>query len=89
VIILSEEKCTETKKKSKVSEVILRRRVLKNLEGFGIHIRRYMKYTQSKKMEIIRMVKESPCSLRQTLLEIGVSCNTFYEVVQALSGRRL
>lgn len=79
----------ETKKKSKVSEVILRHRVLKNLKGFGIHIQRYMKYTQSKKTEIIRMVEESPCSLRQTLLEIGVSCSTFYEVVQALSGRGL
>ena len=38
-----------------------------------------MKYTQSEKMEIIRMVEESPFSVRQTILEIGVSRSTFYE----------
>ena len=38
-----------------------------------------MRYTQSEKMEIIRMVEESPFSVKQTLLEIGVSRSTFYE----------
>ena len=38
-----------------------------------------MRYSQSEKMEIIRMVEESPFSVKQTLLEIGVSRSTFYE----------
>ena len=38
-----------------------------------------MRYTQSEKMEIIRMVEESPLSVKQILLEIGVSRSTFYE----------
>jgi transposase-like protein len=38
-----------------------------------------MRYTQSEKMEIIRMVEESPFSVKQTLGEIGVSRSTFYE----------
>jgi hypothetical protein len=54
-----------------VAEVILRNRVLKkNLEGFGIRIQRYMKYTQSEKMEIIRMVENSSLSVKKTLEEI-------------------
>jgi len=38
-----------------------------------------MRYTQSEKMEIIRMVEESSFSVKQTLGEIGVSRSTFYE----------
>lgn len=38
-----------------------------------------MRYTQSEKMEIIRMVEESALSVKQTLLEIGASRSTFYE----------
>jgi len=38
-----------------------------------------MRYTQSEKMEIIRMVEESSLSVKQTLAEIGVSRSTFYE----------
>jgi len=38
-----------------------------------------MRYSQSEKMEIIRMVEESPFSVKQTLVEIGVSRSTFYE----------
>jgi len=38
-----------------------------------------MRYTQSEKMEIIRMVEESALSVKETLLEIGVSRSTFYE----------
>jgi transposase-like protein len=37
-----------------------------------------MKYSQSEKMEIIRMVEDSKLSGRQTLREIGVSRSTFY-----------
>jgi putative transposase len=38
-----------------------------------------MKYSQSEKMEIIRMVEDSKLSVRQTLREIGVSRSTFYD----------
>ncbi len=38
-----------------------------------------MKYTQSEKMEVIRMVENSSLSVRKTLEEIGVSRSTFYE----------
>ena len=38
-----------------------------------------MKYTQSEKMEMIRMVEDSSLSVKQTLEEIGVSRSTFYE----------
>ncbi len=53
--------------------------VKKNLEGFGIRIHRYMRYTQSEKMEIIRMVEESPLSVTQTLREMDISRSSFYE----------
>jgi putative transposase len=38
-----------------------------------------MKYTQSEKMEIIRMVEESSLSVKQTLSEIEVARSSFYE----------
>jgi len=38
-----------------------------------------MKYTQSEKMEIIRMVEGSSLSVKKTLEEIGISRSTFYE----------
>jgi transposase InsO family protein len=38
-----------------------------------------MKYTQSEKMEIIRMVEDSSLSAKKTLEQIGVSRSTFYE----------
>ena len=38
-----------------------------------------MKYTQSEKMEIIRMVESSSLSVKKTLEEIGVSRSTFYQ----------
>jgi len=38
-----------------------------------------MKYTQSEKMEVIRMVENSSLSVKKTLEEIGVSRSTFYE----------
>jgi transposase InsO family protein len=38
-----------------------------------------MKYTQSEKMEIIRMVEDSSLSTKKALEEIGVSRSTFYE----------
>ena len=62
-----------------VAELTLRNRTLKNLAGFGIRIHRYMRFTQSEKMEIIRMVEESSLSVKQTLLEMDVSRSSFYE----------
>jgi len=38
-----------------------------------------MKYTQSEKMEIIRMVEESPLSVKQTLQKMGIPRSSFYE----------
>ena len=38
-----------------------------------------MRFTQSEKMEIIRMVEESSLSVKQTLLEMDVSRSSFYE----------
>jgi len=38
-----------------------------------------MKYSQSEKMEIIRMVEDSRLSARQTLRQIGLSRSTFYD----------
>jgi len=38
-----------------------------------------MKYSQSEKMEIIRMVEESNLSVRCTLRQIDISRSTFYE----------
>ena len=37
-----------------------------------------MRYRQSEKMEIIRIVEESPLSVRQTLLELNINRSTFY-----------
>jgi putative transposase len=37
-----------------------------------------MKYKQSEKMEIIRMVEESSLSVQQTLREIDVPRSSFY-----------
>jgi putative transposase len=38
-----------------------------------------MKYTQSEKMEIIRMAEESSLSAKQTLREMDVPHSSFYE----------
>ena len=38
-----------------------------------------MKYSQSEKMEIIRMVEESSLSVRCTLRQIDISRSTFYQ----------
>ncbi len=37
-----------------------------------------MRYTQSEKMQIIRLVEDSPVSIKQTLLELNVNRSTFY-----------
>jgi transposase-like protein len=39
-----------------------------------------MKYSQSEKMEIIRMVEDSNLSVRKTLQQIDISRSTFYEL---------
>ena len=38
-----------------------------------------MRYSQSEKMQIIRIVEESPVSVKQTLLELNVNRSTFYK----------
>ena len=38
-----------------------------------------MKYTQSEKMEIIRMIEESSLSVKRTLREMNVPHSSFYE----------
>ena len=38
-----------------------------------------MRYSQSEKMQIIRLVEESPVSVKQTLLELNINRSTFYK----------
>jgi len=38
-----------------------------------------MRYSQSEKMEIIRLVDESPVSVKQTLIELNINRGTFYD----------
>jgi transposase InsO family protein len=38
-----------------------------------------MRYSQSEKMEIIRLVDESPVSVKRTLIELNINRSTFYE----------
>ena len=39
---------------------------------------RFMRYSASEKMEIIRVVEDSELSIRQTLKEMGIHSSTFY-----------
>ena len=38
-----------------------------------------MRYSQSEKMQIIRLVEESPVSVKQTLAELNINRSTFYK----------
>jgi putative transposase len=38
-----------------------------------------MRYSQSEKMEIIRLVEQSPLSVKQTLAELNINRSTFYK----------
>lgn len=38
-----------------------------------------MRYSQSEKMEIIRLVEDSPVSIKQTLAELNINRSTFYK----------
>ena len=40
---------------------------------------RYMRYTQSEKKEIIRIVEESELGVNRTLKELGIHKSTFYQ----------
>jgi hypothetical protein len=53
-----------------VADLTLRNRTKKNLAGFGIRIHRRMRFTQSEKKDIIRMVEESILSVKHSLREI-------------------
>ena len=37
-----------------------------------------MRYSQSEKMQIIRLVEESPLSVKQTLIDLNINRSTFY-----------
>jgi transposase-like protein len=37
-----------------------------------------MRYSQSEKMQVIRLVEESPLSVKQTLLELNINRSNFY-----------
>ena len=37
-----------------------------------------MRYSQSEKMQVIRLVEESPLSVKQTILELNINRSTFY-----------
>jgi transposase InsO family protein len=37
-----------------------------------------MRYSQSEKMQVIRLVEESPVSVKQTLFELNINRSTFY-----------
>jgi putative transposase len=37
-----------------------------------------MRYSQSEKMEIIRLVEKSELSVKRTLCELGINSSTFY-----------
>ena len=41
-----------------------------------------MRYSQSEKMEIIRLLEESPLTLKQTLAELNINRSTFYKWYQ-------
>ena len=41
-----------------------------------------MRYSQSEKLEIIRLVQESDLSVKRTLAQLGVGRSTFYEWYQ-------
>jgi len=45
-------------------------------------VKRYMRYRQAEKMEIIRMVEESPLSAKQTLKELAINRSTFHKWYQ-------
>jgi transposase-like protein len=38
-----------------------------------------MRYSQSEKMQVIRLVEESPLSVKQTLRELNINRSTFYQ----------
>jgi putative transposase len=38
-----------------------------------------MRYSQSEKMEVIRLVENSPLSVKQTLAELNINRSTFYD----------
>lgn len=38
-----------------------------------------MRYNQSEKMEVIRLVEDSPLSIKQTLRELNINRSTFYD----------
>ena len=48
-----------------------------------------MRYSQSEKMEVIRLVEDSALSIKQTLTELNINRSTFYDWYRRYQGRRL
>lgn len=58
-----------------VADLTLENRLLKKHDrGWG---RRRMRYPASEKLEIIRIVEQSPLPARKTLEQLGIPCRTF------------
>jgi transposase-like protein len=63
--------------KEVVAELILENRLLKKKHGRGWG-RRRMRYPAAEKLEIIRLVEQSPLPVRHTLAKLGIPRATFY-----------
>ena len=62
--------------KELVADLALENRLLKKDErGWG---RPRLRYAAAEKLEIIRLVEQSPLSVRRTLVKIGIPPTTFY-----------
>ena len=74
--------------KQLVAELSLKNRVLKKkFEWTGVKLRRYMRYSQPEKMQIIRLVEESRVSVKQTLAELNINRVRLQMVPQVSAGR--
>ena len=64
--------------KELVADLSLKNVVLKKLGWHGRGSRRVMRFTQSEKMETIRLVRDSQPCVKRTLEELDVSRSSFY-----------
>ena len=66
------------KLKAVVAELLLKNRVLKKYDWLRVDWRKYIRFTQQEKYEIIRLVETSEIGANRTLKEIGINKSTFY-----------
>ncbi len=73
--------CQENEQlKQVVAELMLKHRLLKKKYDWAeLKRRRYMRYSQSEKLEIIRTVEVLSLGVKRTLRELGVNRSTFYQ----------